>query len=157
MDRTIKINKQQLELIEKFGVFMERNGNSPAESRIIALLLVSDIPELTFEEIYQTLQISKSAASNSINRLLNLDQIDYITKPGDRKRYFRSTMPLWEERFQRSFDRIFKMSELMQEVIDQKPKSDKEMKKNMQDFVHFMTFLQTELPLLYKKWKVKNR
>ncbi len=153
MERTVELKPSQLELIERFGVFMERGGTSPAESRIMALLIVCDITELTFEEIYQTLQISKSAASNAINRLLAINKIDYITKSGDRKRYFKSKLSLWEETFKQNFEKMFAVSALMQEIVEQRPKSDTEFNNSLQNFVDFMQFMQKEIPHLYKKWK----
>lgn len=154
MERTVELRPSQLELIERFGVFMERGGTSPVESRIMALLIVCDVTELTFEEIYQLLQISKSAASNAINRLQAINKLDYITKPGDRKRYFKSRLGLWEETFKQNFEKMFAVSALMQEIVNQRPKADKEFNRNLQNFVDFMLFMQKEIPQLYKKWKL---
>lgn len=153
MERIISISEHQRELIERLGVSMERGGTSPAESRIMALLIVCDVTELTFEEIYQALGISKSAASNAINRLMAISKIDYITKPGDRKRYFKTRLTNWEETFNSNFEKMFSTSLLMQEILNQRPKTDKEFNKSLQNFVDFMLFMQKEIPQLYKKWK----
>ena len=103
-----------------------------------------------------TLQISKSAASNAINKLLSIDKVDYITKPGNRKRYFRSRIAHWENNFKEGFERMFMVSGLMQEIVDQRPESDKEFNDNLQNFVDFIHYMQQEIPLLYKKWKAGN-
>ena len=95
----IKLTTEQKKLIEKIGVYMEHAGSAPVEGRISALLLVSDEPELSFDDIHETLGISKSAASNTINVLLTTNKIDYITKHGDRKRYFRTRLEKWEADF----------------------------------------------------------
>lgn len=153
----VKLTQKQKELIEKLGVVTERSGASPAEARIMALLLVCDITELTFDEIYQTLGISKSAASNAINRLLDTEKIEYITKPGDRKRYFRSHILKWEEGFNDNFKKALQVGELFKEVLEQRPKNTKEFNASLKNFIGFMHFLQTEIPMLYKKWKDKHK
>lgn len=135
------------------GVYSERGGAAPAQSRIMALLLVSDEVELTFEEIYETLQISKSAASNAINVLLSTERIEYITKPGDRKRYFRSRIGQWENDFDTKFQQLLQVNKLMKEILEQRPKSTKEFNSNLQKVISFMEFMQGELPELHKKWK----
>lgn len=154
----IHLTDKQKELIERFGVYSEREGStSPAPARILALLLVSDETELTFEEIYQTLQISKSAASNAINALLNSERIEYITKSGDRKRYFRSSIGQWEKDFSKKFNRLFEASKFMKEILEQRPATTPEFNSKIQRVIDFMEFLQGELPALYNKWEKQSK
>ena len=97
MSNKINLRKEQIQLIEKLAVIIEKNGLQPAMGKIIALLMVSDEPELTFDEIWETLGISKSAASQAINQLIAANKIEYRTKIGDRKRYFCSRVNSWQE------------------------------------------------------------
>ena len=90
MSEAVQLSEEQRRLIEKMGVGGEKNGMPPAPARIMALLMVSPETELTFDQVRETLNLSKSATSNAINMLLTTQKIDYITKPGDRKRYFKN-------------------------------------------------------------------
>lgn len=158
MERSIELSPVQKDLIEKFGVQMERSGYSPAESRIIGLLAVSDIHELTFDEIYGTLHISKGAASNVINRLLEIEHIEYITRPGDRRRYFRLAMNnhAWEKRTQEKLRTMADGALLWQEILNQRTSDTREFNKGLQRISRFMTFVQGELPALFEKWRRLN-
>jgi len=156
MERNITLTQAQRELIEKFGVHMERSGMSPAEARIIALLAISNITELTFEEIYQVLQISKGAASNAINRLMNVGRIEYITKPGDRKRYFRLELTNWEKNMQEKFCSLSDIGLLWKEILDQRPASTAEFNRGLERMVSFLNFIRVELPQLFEKWQREN-
>jgi DNA-binding transcriptional regulator GbsR (MarR family) len=51
--------------------------------------MVMDKEQFTFDEIVEELQISKSSASNALKNLEIREDIEYITQPGDRKRYFQ--------------------------------------------------------------------
>src|SRR5690554_6025423 len=93
------INQNQKELVEKAGIIYEKDGLQPAASRILALLMVADNPELTFDEIREALNLSKSATSTAINLLITINRIEYITNPGERKRYFRLKIGNWKENF----------------------------------------------------------
>lgn len=152
-----KLTQKQKELIERFGVLMENHGSSPAEARITGLLIVCDVNELTFEEIYETLGISKSAASNAIKRLLDTNRIEYITKPGDRKRYFRTRIYKWEENLAENFKKSFSVSEIFKEILEQRPKNTKEFNASLKNIIGFIGFLQTEIPVLFKKWQDKQK
>ena len=150
------LSTKQKELIERIGIFLEHQGLPPAMARISGLLLVSDRLELTFEEIYTTLNISKSAASNSISLLLNTHRIEYITKPGDRKRYFKVRIDQWEKMLMERFQGFSDYIALIQEIHDQRTKTTKVFNANLKEAISFITFMSEEFPSIYKKWR-KNK
>ena len=67
MEGKVKLTTKQQQLLEKAIVIHERLGYTPAASQILALLLISDKVELTFDQIRTTLNLSKSATSNALN------------------------------------------------------------------------------------------
>ena len=80
----------QAVLIEEIGMHFETMyGIPPLAARIYATLVLSTRDGKSFEELTEQMGASKSSMSTSINLLLQLDKIEYYTKPGDRKRYFR--------------------------------------------------------------------
>ncbi len=80
-------DKEKL-LIESAEIFKDINW-TPIAAKIIGLFYVSDQKYFTFQEIIDTLNISKSNASRALKVLLSTGKVAYITK-GDnkRKRYF---------------------------------------------------------------------
>lgn len=153
----IKLTAKQKELIERMGVYSERSGIPPAQARILALLIISDKTELTFDEILQTLKLSKSAVSNAINVLLLNEQIEYCTKPGDRKRYFQSRIAHFGEDFEKRFSHLLKAKAFFKEVLENRTKTTKEFNAGLKRVIDFMEFMEKELPQLHKKWKQMNR
>ena len=81
--------KNQRALIEEIGRYFDKEGFQPIAGRIMGLLMVMDKERFTFEEITEELGISKSSASNALRNLQIRNSIEYITVPGDRKRYFQ--------------------------------------------------------------------
>jgi DNA-binding transcriptional regulator GbsR (MarR family) len=81
--------KNQKLLVEEMGRHFDKEGMQPIAARIFALLTVSDQEEMTFDQIVEELMISKSSASNALKLLELRELIEYVTYPGDRKRYFR--------------------------------------------------------------------
>jgi DNA-binding transcriptional regulator GbsR (MarR family) len=81
--------KRQKELVESVSRQYEKKGMQPIAGRILGLLTIMDKEQYTFDEIVEELQISKSSASNALRLLEISNVIEYITVPGDRKRYFR--------------------------------------------------------------------
>ncbi len=80
---------QQKQLVEELGRHFDKEGFQPIAGRILGLLMVMDKEQFTFEAIVEELQISKASASHALKNLEIRGNIEYITLPGDRKRYFQ--------------------------------------------------------------------
>lgn len=79
------------EIIETLGVHLEQEHNlPPLAARIYAILILTDQDGITFEDCLEKRGASKSSTSTSLNLLMNMGLITYFTKPGDRRRYFKT-------------------------------------------------------------------
>lgn len=155
-NHAIALTEKQFELIERLSNFGCGQGIQPAAASITALLMVSDKTELTFDEIRETLSLSKSATSNGINYLLMTEKISFITKTGDRKRYFRSDVASWKESFTTQFQSLGKFCELLNEIKDVRTKETTEFNSSIEDLYSFITYFLEEIPKIYQKWEKKR-
>lgn len=80
---------ESLELIEEFGLFLEKSGYIPSAARVYALLMIWDTSELHFDEIQEILKLSKGATSKAVNNLIDMSRIEIFTKNGVRKKFYR--------------------------------------------------------------------
>lgn len=155
-DAMVPLTDKQLKLIEELGVLNEHAGMQPAAARVLGLLLVSENTELTFEEIYETLHLSKSATSNALNFLINTDRAEYITKPGERKRYFRVKLRSLKEGVQKSLAGIDAYNVLLKEVLNIRSNRSNEFYASLEEACKFLDFIKGELPNLYAKWEAQK-
>ncbi len=152
------LTEKQKVLIEKIGISLEKEGMQPAAARILGLLYVADKTELTFDEILLTLKISKSAASNALNLLLQTKRIEYKTFSGDRKRYFHINVANWREWFAKKMEDMTSFSQLLNEVLKERNPETQEFNRNLEELADFMTYVNNQLPGLLEKWeKSKGR
>jgi predicted transcriptional regulator len=147
-----ELTDSKLRLIEELGVLHEGSGMQPAASRIMALLLVSDKTELTFEEIYENLNLSKSAASNALNFLLSTERIEYITRPGERRRYFRAKLKSIKDNIGKFLSGTNAFNVVLKKILAQRPVGTGEFNASLEEATQFLDFLQQELPGLIEKW-----
>jgi len=148
-----KLTDKQKELIEKFGVIQEQMGTAPAPARVNALLTVADTPELTFDDIREALQLSKSATSNAINGLITLNQIGYKTKPGNRKRYFFSKLNQWNSRFRTSMLSLNAYTDVIREIHNNRTKDTKQFNEQLSELGDFMDYYIKESIALIDRWE----
>lgn len=87
----MSIEKQKSRLIEMFGVHFESLFHlPPLGARILGILIVDSCKHgITFEELVERTQASKSSVSTSLNLMLKMNKITYYTLQGDRKKYFK--------------------------------------------------------------------
>jgi DNA-binding transcriptional regulator GbsR (MarR family) len=118
-------------LIEDVGVLLEEKANlSPLSSRIYALLILSSYDGMSFEGIVTTMQASKSSISSNINVLLQLHYIDYYTKPGDRKRYFKTSQFYIKNTMEQQIHLIEKELTIVQKINNFNKENNPEKFKN---------------------------
>lgn len=149
----LNLTEQQKEVIERIGIAQEHYGFQPAAARIVALLYVADRPELTFDEISEGLQISKSATSNALKLLQQTGKIEYATYAGDRKRYFKLKVNIWREEFIKQVRSITGFSELLRQVLEVRTPDTPEYNNNIKELMNFMEFVAAECPHLLEKWE----
>lgn len=78
------------QMIERLGVYIEKGEQlAPVASRIFATLVLNCRQGMTFEQLVESLGASKSTVSTHLNMMETNERIDYFTKPGDRKRYYK--------------------------------------------------------------------
>ncbi len=147
------LTEKQEELIESFGVIQEEMGLPPASARVNALLIIADNVELTFDDIRESLDLSKSATSNAIKTLLMMQQIGYKTKPGDRKRYFYSKLGEWQNNFRDKIKALTPYKEILNEILDNRTTETREFNIKLKGFAEFIEYYQEEGVKLINNWK----
>ncbi|MBM1104968.1 transcriptional regulator [Aurantibacter crassamenti] len=86
------MNKEESKknLIEELGIHIENEYSlPPLAARIFANLVITEEIGLTFEDCLIKRGASKSSISTALNLLQQIGFINYTTKSGDRKRYFK--------------------------------------------------------------------
>jgi len=146
--------KKQKELIEFIGRQNEKEGYQPVTARILGLLMVMDKEEYTFEEIVEEMKISKSSASTALKNLELRGIIEYVTYPGDRKRYFRfvssdidGIIDEMENKLKKSQMTIRQIIELKKDPNSRNATFLKDVLKGMEFFIKNME----DLKIQYKK------
>ncbi|WP_373058131.1 GbsR/MarR family transcriptional regulator [Zunongwangia sp. H14] len=110
---------EKRKLIEEIGVHFERvHQLAPLAARIYAIMVLSPVDGNTFEEIMTITEASKSSVSTQLNLLLQLKKVDYFTKSGDRKRYFRANRQYLKTTLEAYLENITEEIELVDKITN---------------------------------------
>ena len=152
----LPLKEQQRDLIERIGVLHDQSGLRPAEGRILGLLIVASEAELTFDEIREALDLSKSATSNALNRLQTIGTVEYRTHPGDRKRYFRKSYANWERAFIDRGVKYLEIRHLLIEALEYRDEEVDETRQSMEEMIDFLQMLEETMLDAYDRWQKRR-
>jgi DNA-binding transcriptional regulator GbsR (MarR family) len=141
------------ELVETIGVVVEKAGFQPAVGRVLACLMVSDPPYKTFDEIQRYLGISKSAVSNALNALMSREMVDYITKPGVRRRYFQLATAGMISQMKKRLSLHSAMPELLRAVVEARSNKYPKFNRSLLETSEFLSFMEKEISGAIDKWE----
>lgn len=120
------IEEKRKEIVERYGMFMEKSENfPPIAARIFSTLLFTESKGNTFEELVNFLSASKSTISTNLQKLSNMEVVEYYTKPGDRKKYFRLSPIGFLAFIDRDLKKVKTEKNLVEEVIQFKHSANK--------------------------------
>ena len=106
-------------LVEELGVYLEKNHQlPPLATRLYALLMLCPRKGHSFDEIVELSQASKSSVSTNIKLLLNNGSVEYFTKPGERKRYFRLSKDYLKIRMERYREQLEEELKFFKKIDD---------------------------------------
>lgn len=146
----IKDNKQY---VEDLGVQLEKMGSTPMEGRVFSYLLIANPPEKSFDEILEFLQASKSAVSNALKKLQTTGTVKYITKSGDRKRYFTVDTSNWQKQIQNNVKSFNLFNTFLKEIIEYRSTMNSvEFNEDMKKVLEFQVFISRKLDDAILEW-----
>lgn len=84
-----ELTQEKMGLVEKLGVFLEQDTHmAPMTARVFSFITLSGRDGVTFDDLVDSLQASKSTVSTSLTHLQDLNMIGYYTRTGDRRKHF---------------------------------------------------------------------
>lgn len=77
------------QVIENFGQYFEQYKLPRILGRVYGLLLIADQPYLGLDQMVAELNVSKASVSTTARQLVGFMMIEKVTRPGDRRDYYR--------------------------------------------------------------------
>lgn len=151
-----RISKQR-ELIEDIGRYFEKEGFQPIAGRILGLLMVMDKERYTFDEITEELQISKSSASNALKNLEIRGNIEYVTLPGDRKRYFQVKLQDTSRFMDEMQDKVKNMLSFFHYILELKADKNSRNSVFLKKTSDYLEYLLEQLSISIERYKDKQK
>ena len=140
--------------IEETGIFFESLGMTRMAGRILGFLMVSDKERVSFEELTQVLQASKSSISTNVKSLIVVKFIKPITVPGDRKTYYTLSHDIsWSEIFKQRMHELNHLTSLFNKALNLRTNKSDNPSQWLSNAMEFYEWMASEFPKLMEKWE----
>jgi len=149
--------QQKEQMVERMGIFFEKQGLTPIHGRVFAFLLLAEPPHKDFYEIQEFLKASKSAVSNAIKFLMNTGLVEYITFSGDRRRYFRVNTQGWMELTKKKMQNATTLKDILSDVLNARANSKHlAFNEELEKMLEFNRELGGLMERFIEKWDTEN-
>lgn len=152
----MELTEAQVEYLEKFGRHYEALGGTRAAGKFFALFLITQ-ETFSLEELAQTVGTSKGTASTSLRVLCTFGIVEHITKPGDRKDYYRIHPDAWRRMLEAAVPKTEMFRELFragQEVAT--PESRELLKEFDTSFARVQEIVLTAIAQVIREQQIKR-
>ena len=140
------------EYIEEVGLMLEQSGMQRMEGRVLGALLLADPAEQSAEELMETLQASRGSISTATRHLIQVGFVERVSKPGERRDYFRNKPGAFVEMARRSTEQLRQFRSLAERGLVLLESNDPDVRLGLEEMRDFYTFAEREFPKLLERW-----
>jgi DNA-binding transcriptional regulator GbsR (MarR family) len=140
--------------VEEIGVAFDKTHLPPMIGRVLGFLILADPPYQTFYAIQEFLGASKSSISHALNMMMAKGIIEYVTFPGDRKRYFKINAENWLEQAKCKMTDFAEVDRVLMDALKlRNPDKYSDFNKGLAKIFQFHMYMSQEMPKLFEKWE----
>ena len=152
----MSLSPEQREFIDDFVALWDQFGGNPAQGRILALLYVSERAELAATDIVEALGISRGSVSQTTRQLVQLRLVQRISKPGDRRDFYRVDPNAWSEAARAERARIGTFLNVLRRGLTVHNTSPPERQRPLINSIAFLEDYDAALGAFLESWKPRK-
>ncbi|MCX7838698.1 MAG: MarR family transcriptional regulator, partial [Anaerolineae bacterium] len=110
-------------------------------------------PHQSIDDLAETLDASKASISTMTRLLVQMDLLERVGLPGERRDYFRIKPGAWAELMRETMEEILlarRLTERGLELLEGKPA---ELKQRLKEARAMYAFFEEEFPTLLERWE----
>ena len=147
------MNEERANYAEDFGLMFEGFGLPRMVGRVLGVLLISDPPELSAEELAEALQASRGSISSATRTLVTMGLVQRRTKRGERRDYFQMKRGAWDELMRQELETLTRFRRMAERGLDIANSDGAAARHNLEEMREFYSYWERELPAVLERWE----
>jgi DNA-binding transcriptional regulator GbsR (MarR family) len=149
--------KEEMLYVEKVGLNFEQLTLPRMAGRIFGCLLISESPLVSMGEIVETLQASKSSVSTMLRLLIQIELVEQVSLPRERRDYYRIHPDTWTNSLKERLKQAQAFRQLAEEGLDVLAGASAERRLRLEEMRGVYALLEREIPALMERWEAERK
>ena len=143
--------------VEDFGLLFGQFGLSRMFGRVLGVLMISDPPERSAEELADALGASRGSISQTTRSLIQMGLVRRWSRPGERRDYFRIRPDAWHEIMRREMESLGAFRKTAERGLELLDSDDPEVRRSLEEMRDFYAYWEREMPAVLERWERRGK
>ena len=143
--------------IEDISLYFEQMGLPRMAGRVLGVLLISDPPEQSLNDLCEVLQASKSALSTTTRLLTEMGLIERVPSPKPRQVAFQFKPGGWVTFMRMRLRLMASLHEIAERGLDLLQDKDPALREHLQEAHDMFSLIEDELPKLLARVEANRK
>lgn len=139
-------------IVERMGLEAEADGLPRISGRILGYLLLNTEAR-SLDDLAEGLLISKTSASANARLLERIGAVERVSRPGDRRDYYRVAGDLHVRMMARRMARLGAMRDLVEEALDSEAAGSPDVRHRLETFASFFEHMLDVVREARRRWE----
>jgi len=147
---------EERHFIEDISLYFEQMGMPRMAGRVLGVLLISDPPEQSINDLCEVLQVSKSSISTTTRLLTEMGLIERVAAPVPRRVYFQFKPGGWVVFMRMRLRLMASLHQIAERGLELLQAKDPTLRERLQEAHDMFSLIEEELPALLEHVESKR-
>lgn len=147
------LDEERRRYVEEFGLLFGQFGLSRMFGRVLGVLMISDPPERSAEELAEALGASRGSISQTTRSLIQMGLVQRWSRPGERRDYFRIRSGAWHGIMRREMEALGGFREAAERGLELLDSEDPRARRSLEEMRDFYAYWEREMPAVLERWE----
>jgi DNA-binding transcriptional regulator GbsR (MarR family) len=139
---------EEKHFVEDMSLYFEQMGMPRMAGRVLGVLLISDPPAQSINDLCEVLQASKSSISTTTRLLVEMGLIERVRSPVPRRVYFRFKPGGWVTFMRMRLRLMASLHQIAEQGLDLLQGKEPALRERLQEAHDMFSLIEDELPQL---------
>ncbi len=142
---------EEKHFVEDISLYFEQMGLPRMAGRVLGVLLISDPPEQSLNDLCEMLQTSKSSISTTTRLLTEMGLIERVPPPVPRRLYFRFKPGGWITFMRMRLRLMASLHHIAERGLELLQDSEPELRERLQEAHDMFSLIEEQLPAVLQR------
>ena len=149
------LSPAQQQFVESVGLYFEQYQVSRIGGRLLGLLMLLHGP-FTLDQMARTLGVSRASVSTNMRVLTSLGLVDHLSRPGDRRDYYRFSADPWQHGMEARITSTRTLRRIAEQGLATVAPIEPDARVHLEELLDFCDFMIEDTRGMIARWQARR-